>query len=157
MSRKKPKGRLPDSNFYWIPRRVHRSADYRQLTGNAVKLLCALAYQFNGYSNGDLCAAWTVMQKQHGFKSPDTLNNVRKELLDANLIYKTRQGGSGRCSLYALTWMPIDECNGKLDSSPTKLPIRKDWNQVKLTAKKVKRMKPDQVINFADRKEEMNR
>ena len=157
MSRRKPKGRLPDKSFYWIPRRVHQSADFRQLSGNAVKLLCSLAYQFTGNNNGDMTATWSVMHRQHGFKSPSTLHNVRNELLAANLLYVTRQGGRGQCSLYALTWMPIDDCHGKLDCKPTTLPIRKEWNHNEITAPKTKRMKDSTVIKFAERKEQMTR
>ena len=153
MSRKK--GRLPDGSFYWIPRRVHRSADFRHLNPHALKLLVSLAYQFTGANNGDLTAAWTVMSAQHGFKSPDTLNRMRKELLAANLIYQTRQGGRGKCSLYALTWMPIDECGGKLDSTATRLPIRKEWDQKKLTAPKTKRMPKSAVTELAEYRERM--
>ncbi len=157
MSRRKPKGRLPDKSFYWIPRRVHQSADFRQLSGNAVKLLCSLVYQFTGNNNGDLTAAWSVMHLKHGFRSPSTLHNVRNELLAANLIYVTRQGGRGQCSLYALTWMPIVECNGKLDCKPTKPPIRTEWHNKDVTAPKTKLMKDETVIEFAERKEQMQR
>ena len=157
MSRRKPKGRLPDKSFYWIPRRVHQSADYRCLSGNAVKLINALAYQFTGNNNGDMTATWSVMRDRHGLRSPETLHNVRNELLAANLIYITRQGGRGQCSLYALTWMPIDECNGKLDCKTTIVPIRKEWNHKEVTAPKSKRMKDETVIKFAQRKEQMNR
>jgi hypothetical protein len=155
MSRHKSKGRLPDKSFYWIPRRVHQSADYRFLNGYSVKLLNALAYQFTGRNNGDMTMAWTVMSEKHGFKSKGTLNWCRKELLAANLIYLTRQGGLGRCSLYALTWMPIDECNGKLDCKTTNVPIRKEWNHKDVTAKKTKRMKVETIIDFTKRKEKM--
>jgi hypothetical protein len=95
-----------------------------------VKLLLALAYQFNGRNNGDLTAAWSVMHEQHGFRSKGTLQRSLRALLDANLILQTRQSlfqhPNNQCSLYALTWLPIDECPGKrLDVSPTRRPPRK--------------------------------
>jgi hypothetical protein len=157
MSRKKRKGRQPSGAWYWIPKQVHRSADFKELSPHALKLLCSLAYQLNGFNNGDLTAAWTVMSEQHGFKSEATLNRCKKELLAANLIYLTRQGGLGRCSLYALTWMPIDDCNGKFDCQPTTMPIRREWHQEKLTTPKTKRMKESTVIEFAQRKEQLKR
>jgi hypothetical protein len=43
-----------------------------------------------------------------------------KELVHFGLIEMTRQGGLNRCSLYALTWRPIDDCKGKLDCAATK-------------------------------------
>jgi hypothetical protein len=157
MSHRKPKSRPLPKSFYWIPRQVHRSADFRELSPYALKLLVSLACQFNGFNNGDLTAAWTVMSKQHGFKSEATLDRCKKELLAANLIYLTRQGGLGRCSLYALTWMPIDDCNGKLDSQPTEMPIRREWHQEKVTTPKTKLMKKSTVIEFAERKEQLKR
>jgi hypothetical protein len=46
------------------------------------------------------------------------------------MIIKTRQGifmnPGGRCGLYALTWLPIDECQGKkLEINPTITPPRR--------------------------------
>jgi hypothetical protein len=157
MSSKKLKGRPLPKSYYVMPRFVHRSADFRELSPYALKLLLSLVYQFNGINNGDLTAAWTIMSKQHGFKSEATLDRCKKELLAAKLIYLTRQGGLGRCNLYALTWMPIDDCNVKLDCNPTTQPIRKEWHVEKLTSPKTKRMKDSTVIEFAERKEQLKR
>jgi predicted transcriptional regulator len=106
-----------------------RSPDYRNLKGNAVKLLNALLMQFNGRNNGDLSAAWTLMKRQ-GFCSRGTLDRALEQLLDANLVMRTREGffanPGGRCALYAVTWLPIDECPGKhLDVRATVRPHRK--------------------------------
>ena len=93
--------------------------DYKNLGGSAVKLLLALAYQYRGNNNGDLTAAFTVMRDQFGFRSPVTLARAIKALLGANLIKQTRihqfMNPGRKCALYALTWQPIDECDGKLD------------------------------------------
>jgi hypothetical protein len=122
-------GQSKDS-FYQMPRKVHRCADYRGLSGSGVKLLNALNFQFRGKNNSDLTAAYSVMQKQHGFRSKATLHKALKELLDAHLIVMTRQGGLGRCSLFALAWRPIDDCTGRaLDLRPTKIPPRTTWHQ----------------------------
>lgn len=80
-----------------------------------------LAAQFKGYNNGDLCMAWTLMEKR-GWKSRDTLNKARKELLDVDLILVSRRGDRKRPNLYALTFFAIDECGGKLDMKPTDRP-----------------------------------
>ena len=117
-------------SFAGIPRIVIESEDYRSLSGNAVKLLLALAYQFRGKNNGDLTMAWSVMKEKHGFKSPVTVDQARKQLLKANLIMQTRAGmfqnPGGRCALYAITWQAIDECKGKyLDVKPTRLAPRR--------------------------------
>ena len=104
--------------------------DFKNLSGNAVKLLLALSYQFKGHNNGDLTAAWSVMHEKFGFKSPGVVDRAKNQLLKANFIIQTRTGvfmnPGGKCALYALTWLPIDECSGKrLEIGPTRIPIRK--------------------------------
>ena len=130
-----------NDSFYQIPRKVHRCADYRTLNGHAVKLLNALTFQFIGENNGDLTAAWTVMRDEHGFKSPETLNNAMKELINADLITKTRQGCLGRCSLYAVNWLKINPCDGKLEVQPTTIPPRHKWNQKALSGERPRKPK----------------
>jgi hypothetical protein len=99
------------------------------MSGNAVKLLLALAYQYRGYNNGDLHAAFSIMRKEFGFNSPVTLAKAIKALLNARMIIQTRMhqfmNPGRKCALYALTWQPIDECKGKLDCKPTITPPRK--------------------------------
>jgi len=123
-------------SFYQIPRKVHRCADYRALKGNAVKLLNALTYQFYGKNNGDLTTAWSVMRNKHGFNSPMTLRNALHELLNADLVTKTCQGGLGKCSLYAVKWLKINPCDGKLEVQPTTTPPRHTWDQKALSGKR---------------------
>jgi len=125
---KNRKGGLPTRSFAGIPRIVMDSDDYKNLNGNAIKLLLELAYQYRGNNNGDLSATFSHMEKR-GFKSKETLGNALKSLQGANLIIKTREGmflnPGGRCALYALTWQPIDECNGKHDVKATRIAPRK--------------------------------
>ena len=120
------KGTKP--SYAGIPRRVIEHQDYKSLSGNAVKLLVILAYQFRGRNNGDLTAAWGFA-KNHGFNSQATLNRATHELIDAHLIIRTREGvflnPGGRCALYALSWEPINECIGKnLEVRDTTKPPR---------------------------------
>jgi hypothetical protein len=96
------------------------SPNYRALSAHAVKLLNDLGLQFRGANNGDLSAAWKIMQLR-GWRSRDTLGRALAELLHFGLIEKTRQGGLNHCSLYALTWHAIDECHRKLDVSATRV------------------------------------
>lgn len=117
-NRKKLKGRAERGTFAQIPHAVLDSAAWLSLGGSAVKLMCDLVRQYNGYNNGDLCVAWTTMSAR-GWKSRDTLTRALAELLGSGLIEKTRQGGLNRCSLYALTWHAIDDRKGKLDVRPT--------------------------------------
>ena len=120
----------PTGRYIAIPHTVMRCEDYRNLKGTAVKLLNALAFQYNGRNNGDLTAAWSVMNKHHGFRSKATLTHAIQELLDANLITRTRQGyfqnPGGQCALYAVNWYAIHECPEKrLDLKRTIQPLRK--------------------------------
>ena len=126
MARKKAKN--PNGRFIAIPFSVLKSDDYRNLPGNAAKLLNLMLLQYNGNNNGDLSAAWAIMSK-HGFKSKGTLNRSLRALLDADLIRKTResyfQNPNNQCALFAVTWWPIDECPGKrLDVKATTKPPR---------------------------------
>jgi hypothetical protein len=117
-------------SFAGIPRVVMDSDDFKGLHGNAVKLLLALAYQYRGHNNGDLTAAFSIMQEKFGFTARGVVKRAVKQLLDANLIMQTRTSRflnpGGQCALYALTWQSIDECKGKrLEVKPSRTPLRK--------------------------------
>lgn len=114
----KHKGRSDSGGFFRLPHAVMDSPNYRAASAKAIKLLADLGFQFRGSNNGDLSAAWGIM-KARGWKSRDTRDRALRELLELGLIEKTRQGGLHWCSLYALTWLAIDECGGKLDVPPT--------------------------------------
>jgi len=116
--RRRITGRRESGSFLAIPHAVLDAEAFRALHAPAVKLLLDLGSQYKGANNGDLCVAWQVME-QRGWRSRDTLTKAKRELLDHGLIELTRQGGLGRCSLYALTWRAIDECKGKLDVPAT--------------------------------------
>lgn len=110
--KKKEKGR-----FLQLPSHIIDSEEFASLNGHAVKLLIQVANQYRGYNNGDLCAPWSIM-RQHGWKSKDTLGRALKVLLASQFLIITRMGGRNRCQLYAITWQPIHECQGKLDVKP---------------------------------------
>tara|TARA_R110001592_G_scaffold38609_2_gene127297 strand:+ start:11573 stop:11998 length:426 start_codon:yes stop_codon:yes gene_type:complete len=108
---------------------VMEHTDYLELSGNGVKLLLEFAYQYRGNNNGDLTAAWTVLKKR-GWRSQHTVSKALRELQEANLVICSRESvfhkTGGRCALFALTWLPINECPGKgLDILPTKTPARR--------------------------------
>lgn len=115
--------------FVAVPHAVLDSVSYLQLPTRAVKLLMDIAYQYNGRNNGDLTVAWGFMERR-GWSSKDTLSKAVKDLVDADLILKTRTGRfmnpGARCDLYAISWRAIDECAGKdLEVAPTNSPPRK--------------------------------
>lgn len=105
-----------------IPFSVLNGAAYIGLNAHARMLLWDLAAQYRGDNNGDLCAAWKLMRPR-GWKSEETLNNAKRELLEAGLIFETRKGARpNKCSLFALTWYALDDCSGKLDISAQSFP-----------------------------------
>ncbi len=122
-------GRGKTTSFAGIPRRLMEHEDYRSLSGAAVKLLMFLCYQYRGNNNGDLSATFEQVKEAGVARSKDTLSKSLGLLIARNLIVCTREGHfqkvGPRCSLYALTWQPIDECRGKqLEVPPSKVPIR---------------------------------
>ena len=96
--------RRESGGFAALPHRLLESQVFIGLSAHAVKLLNDLLAQFKGYNNGDLCLAWSIMEKR-GWKSRDTLNKARKELLAVELIMITRCGDRKRPHLYALTFL----------------------------------------------------
>ena len=85
------------------------------LSASANKLLLDMFAQYNGFNNGDLCAAYEGIMRAKGWRSENTLRKAIKELQTAGILVLTRQGGRNKTpNLYALTCYPIDECGGKL-------------------------------------------
>lgn len=110
--------------FLHLHRPLLECPDFVTLKGNALKLLIDLGAQYNGYNNGDLCAAMSVL-RHRAWNSNSQIRAALNELQERNLIMETKRGGLGiGPNLYALTWRPIDECGGKLDVQPTNNPPR---------------------------------
>lgn len=124
MSKKKnwlAKERRESGGFAALPHCLLESQVYIGLSAYAVKLLNDMLAQYKGFNNGDLCIAWSIMVKR-GWKSRETLNKARKQLLSTELIQVSRYGDRRRPNLYALTFFAIDECGGKLDVNATNRP-----------------------------------
>ena len=105
-----------------LPHNVTNSEQFASLSAYAVKLLVDMLNQYHGKQNGDLSAAWTLMEK-HGWSGNSTLRKALLELERKGFIVKTRQGGRHKASLYAVTWLGIDECNGKHDHVVSPVPL----------------------------------
>jgi hypothetical protein len=106
-----------------------KTEDYTGLSYKSKALLLDISLQYNGRNNGDLTVALAVLRNR-GWKRQATISEAVKELLDADLIIRTREGQfrnpHSQCALYAITWQPIDECNGKdLCVNPTTTAPRK--------------------------------
>lgn len=124
----KPNG-APSGQYFALPKVVMECEDFRGLTPSATKVLIVLASQYNGRNNGDLAATEKMMKKWGGM-SQGTITKVTRELVDRNLIIRTREHrkhASGAApALYALTWLCINVCPGKqLEVSDTLLAPRK--------------------------------
>lgn len=89
------------------------------LSHSAAHLLDNLISQFNGKNNGDFAAAPAIMGL-YGWTSNGAIARAIEELIIYGFIEVTRSGGRNKCSLYGVTWLPIDECKGKLDVSETR-------------------------------------
>jgi len=121
-TRQRMKGRREEGKFATLPYAYFRSPEYSKLSPRAVKALIDLRCQFNGNNNGDLCAAWKTMSPL-GWRSKDQLSKAIAELLERGWIVVTRLGEKRRTpTLYAVTWLGIDECGGKLDVRPNPVP-----------------------------------
>ena len=95
---------------------------FRALSGSAVKLLIDMGSQYNGKNNGDLAAAWKIMQPK-GWNSEATLHKAKQELLAAGFISETRKGQlPNLCSLYGITWQPLNP-DPKFDIQPFAFPV----------------------------------
>ncbi|HZW17616.1 MAG TPA: hypothetical protein VFF71_02280 [Luteimonas sp.] len=105
-------GRGKGHSFLQLRHDILRSAEFNKLSGNAVKLLLFLVAQFNGRNNGDFSMAWVDIAKA-GWASEATARRARDELLEARFIRVTRHGHKRRCFLFAVTWLPVDDCDGK--------------------------------------------
>ena len=125
----KVKGRRLTGRFVGLPHVVIKNKDYIELSYKSKALLIDLTLQYNGSNNGDLTVALAILRNR-GWKRQATIGEAVKELLDANLIIRTREGQfrnpHSRCALYAITWQPINDCNDKdLCVNPTTTAPRK--------------------------------
>jgi hypothetical protein len=108
--------------FVAVPLSVLNSVAYTGASVHAKALLWDLCSQLKAGNNGDLCAAWKLMQPR-GWKSEETLHKAKGELLGRGLIVESRKGARpNKASLYAVTWRDLDFCEGKLDMLPASFP-----------------------------------
>ncbi len=134
------------ARYVGIPDYAFKSAEFGELDGWSVKLLVEIAGQYNGFNNGDLSCAWSVLESR-GWRSKGTLWAALNQLLKRGWIVKTRHGNRSRCHLYAITWAPVDACPGKnLEVAPTK-SASNAWQKNKNAARYA-----DQGARYADSK-----
>ena len=125
--RRRLTGRQTTKSFVRFPHELLNHRNFSTLSPRATKLLIDIASQYNGRNNGDLCAPLSKMHCR-GWNSSDQLFKAKKELVEKGLIRVSRQGGLNKCNLYALTWFPIDECDGQRDIAST-ITAPHDWKR----------------------------
>ena len=131
---RKAKGRANSGSFVSLPHSVLKHPAFATLTPRGTKLLIDLATQYRGKNNGDLSMPLSQMRNR-GWNSSDQLQKAKNELIERGFIAVSRQGGRNKCSLYAITWQPIDDCKGKLDIGASNKPLNL-WKCWKASPKK---------------------
>jgi hypothetical protein len=131
-NKNKFKGQKLSGHFAALPTHILQSNEYAALRPFELKLLIDLFGQYRGSNNGDFTAAWSIMKKR-GWHSRGTLSKSIKGLLEKGFILKTRQGFLNVCSLFAVTWLGVDECKGKLDTHFSSIPANA-WRKNKIAS-----------------------
>lgn len=138
--RGKFRGRKNDHSFLMLPHYVIQSTQWRALSGNAIKFLVELASEYDGHNNGDLSLTRKTALKR-GWRSGETRDRAAEEAIASGFALLTRQGNKGACSLYAITWQPINDVGKGVmyakETGPSKLwqarqPFPRNWAQVAL-------------------------
>ena len=104
----KHKGRAKGPPFLAIEHRIADSVEFGALSAYAIKMLLELARQYRPGKNGDISVPWSLLRAR-GWRSQSTVQKAKRELLENGWIIETRKGGKHACSLYALTYYPIDD------------------------------------------------
>lgn len=127
-SKSKGRGALR-MTFAALPHCVLDCSDFRDLSATSKIILIACTRLFNGRNNGDLSLPLSYLKKW-GIKSSATVTQCKKELIKAELLVCTRdptrdrKNPNGQCALFALTWLPVNECGGKHDYPTTSIALR---------------------------------
>jgi len=103
-------------NYFMIDHKLYLHPSYLSLSHMGIHLLVDMFFLYNGFNNGDISIVFNDMKKR-AWKSSGSLDKAKNELLERGLIYLTRRGKKyGDCALYALSWIPLDECKNKLET-----------------------------------------
>jgi hypothetical protein len=102
--------------FQW-PLSVADSAAFLSCGHMAKSLIFEMLRQLNGSNNGHIKLSRSWLSSR-GWRSVDSINRARDELLEAGIIVQTRHGGLRNGShKYAVSWLPITDWRG-LDITP---------------------------------------
>jgi hypothetical protein len=106
-----------EGQFFALPHAVANHPDYISLSWAARSLLSDMGILCNGFNNGNISIALSTMKKR-GWNSEGVIDRAKKELLVKDWIRLTRQGGKRKCSLFAISWKPLNETKNELDIDP---------------------------------------
>lgn len=100
--------------FVALPHAVIKSVAYRSLSHTARSLLIDIAMQLSprGENNGQLLCSRNHLAAL-GWKSADTAQRAKDDLIKAGFIFETVKGQRpNRASWYAVTWMALQRHHG---------------------------------------------
>lgn len=98
--------------FAALPWSVLDCPNYARLSHPAKALLLEVARQFVRDNNGRMLLSRAYLQTR-GWKSNDTINSAKNELIEGGFIFQTVQGHRpNRASWYAVTWRSLDKFPG---------------------------------------------
>lgn len=106
---RKQKQRQKFDQFFGLPITLLKAPHFQRLSGNAVKLLCHLGGQYNGYNNGKLTIVYSELKANWSWSS-HTVKRAKCELISAGLIKQTAIGNrrSKEPDRYMLGFRPKD-------------------------------------------------
>jgi hypothetical protein len=112
-SKKKRPAETMHGSYSALYHAVLESVAFKGASSSAKALLMDVLRQHNGRNNGHFQLTTKWLLKDRGWKSADTIQKAKLELLERGLIVKTRQGGlSMGPDRFAVTWLNISDFTG---------------------------------------------
>jgi len=99
--------------FVMLSLEIINTSAFVDLSFSSRAMLIELVSHYNGFNNGSIWISPNVLRIR-GF-SKNTATKAFRELITHGFIYMTKRGGNqrGGCSLFAITWAPINKANGQ--------------------------------------------
>jgi hypothetical protein len=111
MARKKPAEQVA-GRYSAVPHTLLDSVAFMGASYRAKALLYELVRQLNGSNNGHLQLT-TSWLKKRGWPNADAIQKAKLELIERQLIVKTRLGGlNAGPDMWAVTWLVVSDCAG---------------------------------------------
>ena len=123
--RARAKGRKTGGRFAMLPRSVLMCPAVTTLHNLAHRVLTIGAAEMDGGNNGDINLVRDTLAK-YGLQRSGAVQKAIDELVERGLFIKTRQGGLGCCSLYAVAWYELTRNEKSLPKLDRPLPTLPD-------------------------------